>query len=1031
ISEKGQRAPNGFYGEIDWDRYASPDVDEEGFSLQPADQAQNILSVFGGKRSGGGAEADRRVLDARSPASRGKEFFSSSDSEDEEDSRKKFKIRIKPLVSDSARCAPPSMDELKASVGGLALSPSLVSAARRSSRRHRVGEEIARPRRSTPTPSPLPDTPSDVLQNVPSFFRLPSETRYARYDGLLPAGVVCTDVWGDARPRSESQLSRSFPTGGKPPPLGLERPPFPLFQLSSSPPSVLQLLLLFLPKTSCPGVTTATLPIQLVSRVGVRSAAAIRPPLTVSGPSVSAADLPNGRAARSSAPIYLNVLSPAAYRGSPAPDLDDVFGPMDSPLGREEAASPRWVTFAEDRPPPPDEPAPPPPPDSPAPDTPSSTPSSPCLSPGPPPTEPPPSPPSFSPSSPASPFSPPDSPTPTTLERPPPDEPAPPLPPDFSPSISPPLCLHDDAIDEEPSGALLGSGSHPPWVLGGKRTPEGTFFREDIPDFVGSPRELTPSFRGTPPPLPPTTYRSIMSSPGPLSGSSPSSPARAPTPQSRGSPVPPPPPPRPCSRPKLPPGKPIADLVEFFAQPVFVFLPDRNETRRCWVWVSVSVLQSTDCEQPASVRPSGPGGEYVIPLLRHHAECCVHPDSGERPSHTHNSRMLQRTQSHHHGTPGHFTSGSGLHGNHQCLFQRRRSQQVRCENHRRDGAVLPGRNNQAFFQPPGSTCPHIQHQQLQPAGAGPPQPAAAVLVSTLPARARARSRTRVRPESLNIHSEPTTERVDTKEFWVNMPNLMSHLKKVAEQKPQATYYNVDMIKYQVSAEGIQSTPLNLAVNWRGDGASTDLRVDYKYNTEAMAAPVPLHDVLFLVPVDGGQAKVQAMVPPATWNAELQTIQWRISSLSHRSENGGESPFAPSLPLLLHARDSSLCVGIPQASAPFWAGSRWQKAPGDPPSSRSSSQARAARSRAATSSWWGAAIGVADQEEICCRSVPASLLVSSPASARSTFHLASQGNIWRTISEPKEPPAPFDCEGGGSTTSSASYSVGRLLTSLCK
>lgn len=31
-----------------------------------------------------------------------------------------------------------------------------------------------------------------------------------------------------------------------------------------------------------------------------------------------------------------------------------------------------------------------------------------------------------------------------------------------------------------------------------------------------------------------------------------------------------------------------------------------------------------------------------------------------------------------------------------------------------------------------------------------------------------------------------------------MPNLMSHLKKVAEQKPQATYYNVDMIKYQVT-----------------------------------------------------------------------------------------------------------------------------------------------------------------------------------------------------------------------------------------
>lgn len=143
---------------------------------------------------------------------------------------------------------------------------------------------------------------------------------------------------------------------------------------------------------------------------------------------------------------------------------------------------------------------------------------------------------------------------------------------------------------------------------------------------------------------------------------------------------------------------------------------------------------------------------------------------------------------------------------------------------------------------------------------------------------------------LSFLSDSVTDSVDTKEFWVNMPNLMSHLKKVAEQKPQATYYNVDMIKYQVSnislsmclqlylpihlshclsmsqvsAEGIQSTPLNLAVSWRGDATNTDLRIDYKYNTEAMATPVPLHNIHFFVPVDGGPAKVQAMIPPATW-----------------------------------------------------------------------------------------------------------------------------------------------------------------------
>lgn len=69
---------------------------------------------------------------------------------------------------------------------------------------------------------------------------------------------------------------------------------------------------------------------------------------------------------------------------------------------------------------------------------------------------------------------------------------------------------------------------------------------------------------------------------------------------------------------------------------------------------------------------------------------------------------------------------------------------------------------------------------------------------------------------------------------------------------------------QVSARGIQSTPLNLALSWRGDPDSTDLRIDYKYNAEAMPNPTPLNNIHFLVPVDGGVTKLQAMLPPATW-----------------------------------------------------------------------------------------------------------------------------------------------------------------------
>ncbi|KAM8850110.1 SH3-containing GRB2-like protein 3-interacting protein 1 isoform 3-T3 [Spinachia spinachia] len=786
-NKKANGAPNGFYGEIDWDRYASPDVDEEGFSLRP------------------GEEGDA--------ASKGKQFFSSSESEDDEDSKKKFKIKIKPLVADTAMCVPPSMDELKASVGGLALSPSLKRSPGQM-KRNLSCEEIARPRRSTPTPSPAPETPR-LSQNVPAFFGLPSETKYARYD------VVPADGWAESRPRSESPLSRSFPTGAPPP----------------------------LPPKNLPSR----------SHYG-------------SSPD-GAANLPNGRAARSSAPIYLSVLSPACYQGAGGPDLDDVFGSADGPPTFEETASSRWVTFPSERPPPPDEPAPPPPPpDSPAPDTPSSTPSTPCLSPGPPPNEPPPSPLPLSPGSPfpPSPPPPPESPPSIALGPPPPDEPAPPLPPDFSPCDSPPTCFDDDGTDEEVLQFAEYSSSRAPTSpvpplpvarrsprpgvtsplvlggVGGKRTPEGAYLREGIQDFVGSPREMTPSFRGTPPPLPPTMYRSIMSSPGPYSGSGPSSPARPAMSLSRGSPVPPPPPPRPSSRPKLPPGKPFADAARAFSPPVSGSPPPLAPLARAESSSSISsvTLHSTastptlgrDLNMSAAGCSRGPspltmGPQDTLPVAAAFTETINAYFKGADPSKDLPLPSL-------------------------C---------PRC--------VVKISGEMVLSFPAGITRHFASH---------PTQP---ILTFCITNYSRLEQ---VLPNPQLLCCDSITDGVDTKEFWVNMPNLMSHLKRVAEQKPQATYYNVDMIKYQVSTEGIQSTPLNLAVSWRGDATNTDLRIDYKYNTEAMAAPVPLHNIQFLVPVDGGMAKLQAMIPPATWNPEQQTILWKIASLSHRSDNGDPS-----------------------------------------------------------------------------------------------------------------------------------------------
>lgn len=69
-------------------------------------------------------------LNSSPPAPKEKtHFFSSSESEEEEDHRKKFKIKIRPLPADT-NIAAPSVDELKTSIGNIALSPSpLVSPA--------------------------------------------------------------------------------------------------------------------------------------------------------------------------------------------------------------------------------------------------------------------------------------------------------------------------------------------------------------------------------------------------------------------------------------------------------------------------------------------------------------------------------------------------------------------------------------------------------------------------------------------------------------------------------------------------------------------------------------------------------------------------------------------------------------------------------------------------------------------------------------------------------------------------------------
>uniref|UniRef100_A0A671VZD5 SH3GL interacting endocytic adaptor 1 n=1 Tax=Sparus aurata TaxID=8175 RepID=A0A671VZD5_SPAAU len=376
--------------------------------------------------------------------------------------------------------------------------------------------------------------------------------------------------------------------------------------------------------------------------------------------------------------------------------------------------------------------------------------------------------------------------------------------------------------------------------------------KEDEGEPVTSPKDASQGSRSTPPPPPPPTYRTVVSSPGPTSGaggtnSGSSSPVRPATPSSVNA-TPPPPPPRPPSRPKLPPGKPsVGDVNRPFSPPVHSASPP-------------PIAPLARAESTSSISSTNSMSAATTPTVENDQPSLVWFDRG---------KFYLTFEGCSRG-PSPLTMGA--------------------QDTLPVAAAFTETVN-AFFKgadPSKCVVKIIGEMVLSfPAGitrhfANNPSPAVLTFSITNYSRLE-----HVLPNPQLLCCDNTTQsKADSKDFWVNMPNLISHLKKVAEQKPQATYYNVDMLKYQVSAEGHQSVPLNLAVSWRCEPTSTDLRIDFKYNGEAMTSPMALNNVQFLVPIDGGVSKLQAVLPPAAWNAEQQRILWKIPDISQKSENGG-------------------------------------------------------------------------------------------------------------------------------------------------
>ncbi|XP_069419855.1 SH3-containing GRB2-like protein 3-interacting protein 1 isoform X3 [Ovis canadensis] len=729
--KKSNGAPNGFYAEIDWERYNSPELDEEGYSIRPEEPG----------------------------STKGKHFYSSSESEEEEESHKKFNIKIKPLQAKDILKNTATVDELKASIGNIALSPSPVRKSPRRSpgaiKRNLSSEEVARPRRSTPTPELISKKPSEDTTALAPLFGPPLESAFdeQKTEVLLDQ----PEIWGSGQPINPSvespKLTRPFPTGTP--------PPLPPKNVPATPPRTGS------PLTVGPGNDQSATEVKIEKL-----------------PSIN--------------------------------DLDSIFGPVLSPKSVAVNAEDKWVHFSDT---------------SPERVTPELTPREKVMSP------------------PAASDNPADSPPPG-----PPGPPGPSGPPGPPRNVPSPLNLEEVQ----------------------KKVAEQNFIKDDYLETISSPKDFGLGQRATPPPPPPPTYRTVVSSPGPGSGSGTgttsgaSSPARPATPLVPcSSTTPPPPPPRPPSRPKLPPGKPgVGDVPRPFSPPIHSSSPPpiaplaRAE--------STSSISSTNSLSAATTPTVVSEDDVFYDKLPSFERRCETPAENEQPSLVWFDRgKFYLTFEGSSRGPSPLTMGAQDTLPVAAAFTETVNAYFKGADPSKCIVKITGEMVLSF---PAGITRHFANN---------PSPAALTFRVINFSRLE-----HVLPNPQLLCCDNTQNDANAKEFWVNMPNLMTHLKKVSEQKPQATYYNVDMLKYQVSAQGIQSTPLNLAVNWRCEPASTDLRIDYKYNTDAMATAVALNNVQFLVPVDGGVTKLQAVLPPAVWNADQQRILWKIPDISQKSENGG-------------------------------------------------------------------------------------------------------------------------------------------------
>uniref|UniRef100_A0A087Y8J7 FCH and mu domain containing endocytic adaptor 1 n=1 Tax=Poecilia formosa TaxID=48698 RepID=A0A087Y8J7_POEFO len=147
------------------------------------------------------------------------------------------------------------------------------------------------------------------------------------------------------------------------------------------------------------------------------------------------------------------------------------------------------------------------------------------------------------------------------------------------------------------------------------------------------------------------------------------------------------------------------------------------------------------------------------------------------------------------------------------------------------------------------------------------------------------------PNQKLLYSDPSQSDPDSRDFWFNMQALQLYLQKEAELNPQASYYNVGVLKYQVSSQDPGRAPLLLSAECQRSGTVTRVSLDY-HCCPATAPSTQLTAVQVLLPLDHTATDLQCQ-PPASWNAEERRLLWKLPNLSPTNHSKGSGTLCAS------------------------------------------------------------------------------------------------------------------------------------------